>query len=277
MIRIGLTTWTEHPSLLLKNKPTLQDYASKLPLIEIDSPFYGIPRRESVANWVQSTPSDFKFIVKSHQGMTLHRHWADFYATEKELYQTYFEALEPLRASGKLAAILCQFPASFDCVTEHVTYLKRLRKIFKGWPLAIELRHGSWYTSEFLTKTLSFMREHEYTLLTIDEPQVVGKSVPFYPDVTTPTQAIFRFHGRSTTAWQARGENWRKERTLYRYNEIELEELASTIKQVSKNVKETYVIFNNNSGGDAAANALSLIELLGIEYTDLNPSQLALF
>ena len=47
-------------------------------------------------------------------------------------------------------------------------------------------------------------------------------------------------------------------RTLYRYSEKELQELACEVKAVDSKTKEIGVIFNNNSGGDAAENALAL-------------------
>ncbi|ETI70564.1 hypothetical protein BAVI_01819 [Neobacillus vireti LMG 21834] len=38
-----------------------------------------------------------------------------------------------------------------------------------------------------------------------------------------------------------------------------------------------YLLFNNNSGGDAADNAKEMMNLLHIEYDDLAPRQLGLF
>lgn len=49
------------------------------------------------------------------------------------------------------------------------------------------------------------------------------------------------------------------------------------IRILEKESKELYVLFNNNSGGDAADNAKQMIELLGIEYEGLAPKQLGLF
>lgn len=37
------------------------------------------------------------------------------------------------------------------------------------------------------------------------------------------------------------------------------------------------MIFNNNSGGDAASNAREMMEILGMEPAELPPSQLDLF
>ncbi|MEY9216581.1 uncharacterized protein YecE (DUF72 family) [Bacillus subtilis] len=41
--------------------------------------------------------------------------------------------------------------------------------------------------------------------------------------------------------------------------------------------KDVFVLFNNNSGGDAADNGKQMLELLDIEYSGLAPRQLDLF
>ncbi len=88
---------------------------------------------------------------------------------------------------------------------------------------------------------------------------------------------MFRFHGRNQAYWNDRTGDWRKKRTLYRYNAAELETLADKIKKVNQSSKQVGIIFNNNSGGDAADNALQLKKILDLDYEGLNPSQMDLF
>lgn len=88
---------------------------------------------------------------------------------------------------------------------------------------------------------------------------------------------LIRFHGRNVHGWQKRTENWREVRYLYRYNQKELRQWVEHIKKLEKETEHLYIVFNNNSGGDAADNALDLIDLLGIEYENLAPRQLDLF
>jgi uncharacterized protein YecE (DUF72 family) len=101
--------------------------------------------------------------------------------------------------------------------------------------------------------------------------------VPFYPYVTNPAFTLFRFHGRNAAGWLANDKEWRKKRTLYRYNSQELKQLSEAIQTISGKTKEVGVIFNNNSGGDAADNALEMQRLLNIQYDQLNPKQMDLF
>ncbi|MDF0479484.1 DUF72 domain-containing protein [Vagococcus sp. PNs007] len=277
MIRVGLTSWGEHPILLNKENITLAEYASVLPIVELDTPFYGIPSIKTVNNWIEATPSDFKFIIKAHQCMTTHRPWQDFFESEKALYEKYIATFMPLLTSGKLGSILLQFPATFACTESSVIYLRRLRKILKGWPLSVEFRHPSWYDEQNYNQMCQFMRDEVYSLLTIDEPQVQNRSVPFDTVRTVSDYHIFRFHGRNPNAWVAKGEDWRKKRTLYRYNDEELTDLATHVKATSESVEDVYVIFNNNSGGDAGASALTFTSKLNLVYDNLNPKQLDLF
>ena len=53
-----------------------------------------------------------------------------------------------------------------------------------------------------------------------------------------------------------------------------MEKQSSGAEKQSRNV---YVLFNNNSGGDAADNGLEMLEMLDISYTGLAPKQLDLF
>lgn len=121
------------------------------------------------------------------------------------------------------------------------------------------------------------MTDHHFSLVIVDEPQIPTNPVPFYPVLTNDSFVLFRFHGRNSLGWMANDKEWRKKRTLYRYNAQELKELATAVKNTSEKVKEVGVIFNNNSGGDAAGNLLEMKKILTIEYEQLNPKQLNLF
>ncbi|MNY59791.1 hypothetical protein D3C86_1962710 [compost metagenome] len=66
-------------------------------------------------------------------------------------------------------------------------------------------------------------------------------------------------------------------RYLYRYSEEELLEWKENLITLERETEEVCVIFNNNSGGDAATNGLQLMELLGIERKDFPPEQMDMF
>lgn len=277
MIRLGLTSFNEHEHLTGKKRSTLYEYAGHLPLVEMDTAYYGIPRQESVKKWVESVPENFKFVIKVYSGISCQGDWETYYKSEEEMIQAFLHSMQPLIDSGKLFAFLVQFSASFGCTKENVRYLEKIEQWFKGLPVAVELRNGSWYQADYIKSTLAFMKERKFSLVVVDEPQIPTNPVPFFPFVTNEDFILFRFHGRNAAGWLANDKEWRKKRTLYKYNPAEITGLSEAVKKMSLEVKETGVIFNNNSGGDAAGNALDMKKELNIEYEELNPTQMDLF
>lgn len=275
MIKIGMTTFHEHGSLLGKSKLTLEEYASYFPVVELDTCFYGIKSAKTSQNWVDRTPSTFQFILKVYKGMTKHSSWEEYYESEEEMFLAYQEFLEPLKASKKLAFILFQFPASFSCTKENVAYLKKIRQYYPRERIAVEFRNSSWYDEKMKASMLNFMRQAEFSLVIVDQPQVALHSVPFDTSITNPDFVFARLHGRNKGNWLDNSEDWRKKRNLYCYSKQELTELGNAFTQLS--AVDNYVIFNNNSAQDAAPNGMLLKELLGLEYQGLNPEQTSLF
>lgn len=275
MIKIGMTTFDEHGSLMNKAKLTLEEYASYFPVVELDTCFYGIKSAKTSQGWVKRTPDSFQFIVKAYKGMTKHSSWSDYYSSEEEMFISYQEFLEPLKQAKKLSAVLFQFPASFKCTKENVNYLKKIREYFPEESLAIEFRNGTWYDEKVKTSMLFFMEKHQLSLTIVDSPQVARHSVPFDLTVTNDTYVFVRLHGRNKGNWLDNSDEWRSKRNLYCYSEIELKVLGEQLNQVK--AKEVVVIFNNNSARDAAPNGLLLKKILGVEYMGLNPNQTSLF
>lgn len=277
MIRIGLTSFGEHDKLTGKKRSTLYEYASHLPLVEMDTAYYAIPKKESVEEWVKSVPSNFRFVMKVYSGISCQGEWQNYYENEEEMIHSFLNNMAPIIESGKLFAFLVQFSGTFGCVKENIQYLQKIRQWFAGLPIAIELRNGTWYEEKYIKQTLSFMKQNNFSLVIVDEPQIPTNPVPFYPYVTNEEFVLFRFHGRNAAGWLANDKDWRKKRTLYRYNEKEIAELSEVVQKMAAKAKEAGVIFNNNSGGDAAENALQMKDKLNIEYNDLNPKQIGLF
>ncbi len=199
------------------------------------------------------------------------------FETKEHMFQAFRDSLTPYIESNKLAIVLFQFPPWFDCKREHVEYLRWCKKQMGDIPCALEFRHQSWFRSSFYDRTIQFMKEEEWIHSICDEPQSGEGSVPTVLESLGKKSVLIRFHGRNTHGWQKRTENWREVRYLYRYNQIELRQWVEHIKKLEKETEHLYIVFNNNSGGDAADNALDLIDLLGIEYENLAPRQLDLF
>lgn len=280
-ITIGLTTWTEHPALINnEQRPvTLNEYAQYLPTVEVDTFFYALPQVTTIQSWLAEVPEAFQFIVKAHRGMTLHERGQEKGELE-QLFNRYRKTVAPLVAAGQLKTVLFQFPPYFDASPQDIEYLRLVRLWMGNLPIAIELRNQTWYRPGTLKSLLTFCRELHFTLVAADEPHGTVTSVPFVLATTNPDLVMMRLHGQNTEGWINQGKSWRKTRTLYKYSPAELQAFCDQINQLTPQPKELCVIFNNNSGKDAAPNALQLQKMLDIHFTGLaprSPEQIDLF
>ena len=281
MITIGLTTWKEHPALIGgEERPvTLTEYAGRLPVVELDTPFYGIPRQSTVANWQAAVPDGFQYILKANQVMTRHdrQHPLDE-AGITAAFDQFIMAIQPMVTAGKLMTVLFQFPPFFNRTTANIQYLRDVRLKMGKLPVAVEFRSPSWFETPGMTAdVMAYLQSLKLTNVTTDEPHNLNDGIPLVETVTTPELAVVRLHGRNAQGWFNQGADWRKTRTLYRYSEAELQDIAALVKRVAQHAQQVCVIFNNNSAKDAAPNASRLQEILGLHWQNLAPQQLDLF
>lgn len=281
MIYVGVTGWGDHDSLYTKGtaaRDKLQEYSAHFPTVEVDASFYAVQPQRNIEKWVRDTPSDFRFVVKAYQGMTGHERGDIPFSTKEEMFAAFKLSLEGFKQSEKLAMVLFQFPPWFDISKENVDYLRFCRDQMAGIPVALEFRNQTWFYPQFKDRTLQFMQDEGWIHSVCDEPQAGLGSVPTILQATNHEATLVRLHGRNEAAWRhPNGKNWREVRYLYRYNEKELLEWKEKLIKLEKETKDIYVLFNNNSGGDAADNAKQLIEMMNIQYTGLAARQLDLF
>ncbi|MBW7475113.1 DUF72 domain-containing protein [Paenibacillus oenotherae] len=271
MIRIGLCGWGDHPRLYkgvrASSRDKLPAYAHWLSTVEVDSSFYAVQAPVLVQRWSDGTPADFRFVVKAYQGMTGHSRGRPygFYDSEEAMYHAFLESIAPMREAGKLLAVLFQYPPWFDCTRTNVEVLRAAKARMGDTPCALEFRHQSWFAGVMRDRTLEFARREGWIHTVCDEPQAGEGSVPIVEAASDDRLTIVRLHGRNKEGWvSAAGQpNWRDVRYLYRYSEQELEEWAERVKRIEQLSSAVCVLFNNNSGGDAADNALRLMEMLG--------------
>ncbi|MCK8488218.1 DUF72 domain-containing protein [Paenibacillus sp. MBLB2552] len=282
MIRIGLAGWGDHDDLYPARTPAkdkLAWYAKYFNMVEVDSSFYAVLGDEVYRRWLAETPPDFTFVIKAYQGMTGHSRGKSLFGGPGDMFQAYLDSIQPVVEAGRLKAVMFQFPPWFDCTPEHVRQLRAIRKWMGDLPLALEFRHQSWFAADNQERTLDFMRQERWIHIVCDEPQAGQGSVPTVLEPTDAELTIVRMHGRNAAGWsQAGSSNWREIRTLYRYSQEELAEWTEMLNQVlDKGTNEICMIFNNNSGGDAAVNALEMMGLLGQSPRALPPRQMDLF
>jgi uncharacterized protein YecE (DUF72 family) len=294
-IRVGISAWTEptlvkpgvfYPAGVSSPEQRLRYYASRFTVAEVDSTYYALPARQMAELWVERTPHDFVFDVKAHALMTDHptetkrlpkalrealpAEQADkprVYAKDlppdilDEVWRLFREALEPLHASGKLGVVLFQFPRWFLPSRANADVLVAARERLDGLPIAVEFRHRSWLTGRMAERTPEFLSEHDIPMVIVDAPPGMKSSLPSTPLVTSSRLAIVRLHGRREGTWEERNEIV-SERYRYLYDEAELSEWVQPVLEVSGQVPEMHVIFNNCYGNYAPTNAIEFSALL---------------
>jgi uncharacterized protein YecE (DUF72 family) len=224
--------------------------ASFFDCIEINSSFYALPRPETAARWaaqVRDAPG-FLFTCKLLSSIT--------HKGSDEALAPFRAAVEPLRAAGRLGAVLAQFPWNFEDTAAARDRLRRLADGLEGLPLVLELRHRSFLEEGFLR----WLRERGIGLANIDLP-AAATSLPA-SDFAFGPAAYFRFHGRNRAAWFDASAG-RDRKFDYLYSDRELAPWIARIRRAAAEAPAVFVIANNHYRGQAPANAIDIAHLLG--------------
>ncbi len=125
----------------LPAKGFLKHYASRLNAVEINYTFRRLPAASTLETWVEQTPASFQFCAKAHQRITHIQR-----LKPSEFTGIFLKAIEPLRSSGRLGAVLFQLPPNLKCDTALLaTYLETLPRDMR---FAFEFRNTSWLCDE---------------------------------------------------------------------------------------------------------------------------------
>lgn len=242
----------------------LEYYSRFFNTVEVNSTFYRPPDPHVSEGWARKTPDGFLFAVKLWQKFTHPAMYREatgevvaISAADAEIFKT---DLDPLVKSGKMGALLAQFPPSFTADGYGKQILKAVLNTFTEYRLAVELRHKSWSddpcTAEILIK-------HNACWVQIDEPKFdfsIASEVPPTSDIS-----YFRFHGRNAEMW------WKGDvetRYMYLYSEAEINQLAQKVAGANANSTLTFAFFNNHYKANAPRNAGDLIRALQLPFNN---------
>jgi len=256
-ILIGTASWTDrtlvkdghfYPPEAKSAEARLNFYASKFPIVEVDSTYYFPPSERNSILWIERTPKDFTFNVKAYSLLTNHPTKRDsLYAEVKEalpddvadkarvyrenlpddlvdqVWQRFHDALMPLHSSGKLGAILFQFPEWFVIGRKNKDYIVEASERLEDFRIAVEFRHQSWLGDRNREETLAFLERHDLPVVCVDMPQGFPSSIPKFAAATAQDLSMVRFHGRDTKVWAKKNVS-ASERFRYHYSRPELSE-----------------------------------------------------
>jgi uncharacterized protein YecE (DUF72 family) len=296
-ILIGVASWTDpsmtapgvfYPEGASKPEARLRYYASRFPIVEVDSTYYAIPAPKMAALWNERTPEGFVFDVKAHALMTgqpsevsrlpkelrsalppdLSKK-ARVYTSElpaelrDAVWDSFLDALMPLRDTGRFGAILLQYPRWVGPSRANAALVEdaRARLERREWRAAVEFRNKAWFGERTRERTFDLLRRNALSYVCVDSPPGFESSVPAIPEVTSRSLAVVRFHGRNTDTWEAKVTQV-SQRFRYLYDESQLREWLPMIRAISEQAEEVHLVFNNCYGNYGTTNALEMSGLL---------------
>jgi uncharacterized protein YecE (DUF72 family) len=275
-----------YPKGIRSGEERLRYYAEHFDTCEIDSTYYRMPDADLVARWAERVPDGFVFHIKAFAPMTRHPVRLEVLPRElhgaveadprgrvermprevrAEVFRIFRQAVEPMRAAGKLGGILLQL-APYVVHKEHsLEYLVWAQEQLPGHDLLVEFRHRSWLDDENRSTTLGFLEQHGLSLVIVDAPRSEAKNlIPTVVALTSPT-AYVRFHGRNAKTWNIRGGS-AADRFDYLYPEEELAEWVEPMRELGERAANVYALMNTNARSDGVAqgpeNARRLADVL---------------
>jgi uncharacterized protein YecE (DUF72 family) len=206
-------------------------YAQHLETVEINNSFYRLPGERTLAQWRDTVPEGFLFAVKASRYITHMKKLRD----SEEPIAAFMERMRVL--GDKLGPILFQLPPRWKL------NLERLRSFIdmlpQGYRYAFEFRDPSWLDGE-VYEVLS-KRNAAFCIYEL--------SGWLTPRKVTADFVYVRLHGP--------GDAYEGD-----YGQQTLAGWAGAFSTWSKKGLDVYCYFDNDQGGYAALNALSLWSML---------------
>jgi uncharacterized protein YecE (DUF72 family) len=237
-IRIGTAGWNipkQCAAAFPAEGTHLARYAGRFTAVEINSSFYRPHKRETYARWAASVPPGFRFAVKLPREISHLRRLVD-------VTQPLERFLGEIGALGRtLGPVLVQLPPSLRYEEAPVgAFFETFRARFEGG-VVCEPRHSSWFTDAV-----------DGTLVSFRVARVAADPAPV-PRAATPGGwpgiVYRRLHGSPEMYYSA-------------YDAADLDAIAQTMRETAAHTREHWCIFDNTARGEAAKDALSLLDRL---------------
>ncbi len=218
----------------------LQQYSTVFDTVELNSSFYEAPNEGTILGLTRYTKRGFMFSAKINQKFT-HELRLKLNDESQEELERFVQLFDPLLTQDRLGCFLIQLPPS----------LKQNDSLLEGFLAAlphrydyvIEFRHKSWL-DDVTWRTLS---KYQTAYCIVDEPLLPSEIH------ITSSLGYIRWHGHGQRPWYN-----------YRYTQQQLQEWVPKVKEVQRNTKKTFGIFNNHFHGYAPENCIQIMQMLGL-------------
>lgn len=236
-VRIGCSGWQyRHWRGLfypagLRAASWFEHYASIFDTVEINNTFYRLPEREVFAAWRRRAPAGFLFAVKASRFLTHMKKLKD----PEEPLDRFFTRV---RALGRnLGPVLYQLPPGWKLDLARLEHF--LHALPRGVRHVMEFRDPSWYHPD----VERLLARHRVARCLHDMPKSTTARVRVGPLV------YVRFHGASGTYSGS-------------YPDARLRDWAGWLRAERDAGADVFAYFNNDVGGHAPRNALTLRRMM---------------
>jgi uncharacterized protein YecE (DUF72 family) len=294
-ILVGSCSWADktlidsgwYPPTARSAEDRLRFYAEHFPIVEVDSTYYAIPAERTAELWVERTPPEFTFDVKSYALFTGHAAALQSFPKDvrealppdlqqkknvylkdlppdlaDDMWRRFNDVLLPLDSAGKLGAVLFQYPPWFGPRRANREAILDAKEQLGQYRMAVEFRNAAWMAEPSdQERTLRFLSDNGIPYVCVDEPQGFKSSIPPVTAVTAPI-AMLRLHGHNNDTWMKRSKT-AAERFDYLYSEDELRGWVPRIQGLAEDAREVHVLFNNCHRDYSVRNARQIAEMLG--------------
>jgi uncharacterized protein YecE (DUF72 family) len=208
-----------------------EHYAAAFDTVEINNTFYRLPEETTFMAWAARAPAGFTYAVKASRFLTHMKKLKD----PEEPLDRLFSRMLPL--GSHLGPVLYQLPPGWKLDRGRLEYF--LQALARGARHVIEFRDPSWYADE----VMKMLERNRVSLCLHDmRGSATGRERvgPF---------VYVRFHG--VTGQYSGG-----------YSREQLEGWAAWLQTARAAETDVYAYFNNDVGGHAPRNAVTLRCLL---------------
>ena len=181
-----------------KTKDELTYYSTQFNSIEMNATFYRAPSKANVETWASKTPKDFKFFPKIPQSIS-------HYGRLQNITDKLNEFLDAVALfEDKLGMIFLQMhenfaPKDFDKLENFVNHFP------KGYPLAVEVRHGDWFFKpQYFEQLTNLLQENQVSNIIVD---TAGRRDMVHMRLTS-ADAFVRFVGANDASDYERLDEW---------------------------------------------------------------------
>ncbi len=215
----------------LPQKQFLHHYATQLNAVEVNYTFRHLLSERTIANWLQETPSGFRFAVKANQSITHVRRLKN----AEDALQRFLSSVQPLAAAGRLGPVLFQLPPILKADAERLdSFLAMLPRSLKA---AFEFRDHSW----FQETVYDVLRRHRAGLCFAESEDLET------PAVVTADFTYFRYRKPA-------------------YDRGQRAFIAANLIGVSERVAETFAFFKHEESPESALNAVEVLRAVTLAH-----------